>query len=257
MGDDAAKQITGGNSDIYSLRGLSGSDSSARFFKLAAENAKSGGTNAQPGIPSEGHLCWHENTEQNGPVTSSHQDACIGYDIKGGIKLHATGHSFSMTNKGLNKYKPYGAGAEMGMDTKLVSLEGGVSADAKLTNKEGNISPYIKGEIKGGAIAAEANLRGKIGVFPSRWVDSACGRYDGRHSMYTTVSDLCDAVSKKDYGISLNGNLGGTVGYAVGVDGQLGVKDGRARAGVTVKVSPGLGGTIGGGMDIGAFDKDE
>jgi hypothetical protein len=162
-----------------------------------------------------------------------------------------TGFSAKGTDTTLNGFKPLGLGGEYGVDARALVLEARASGSANLATRSG------KAEAKVGAVALEADIRGKAGVYPSRWIDGLCNMTHGKNSDIPLVSNTCNDVSKHDYGVAFSGKAAGIVGFAAGAEAHLQRINSRWSIGLSATVAPGLGPSLGGNIEAGQFDRNE
>lgn len=159
-----------------------------------------------------------------------------------------TGFSAKGTDSTLNGLKPFGLGGEWGLDVRAGVLEVGASGNASLT-RGGEAEAHV------GAIVGEGALRGTAGVYPSRWVEGLCNVTNAKNSNISTVSEICNEVSKHDYGVALSGKAGGTLGWAAAGEAHAEVKNGKFSVGLSGKLSPGFGPSVGANFQAGQFDR--
>jgi hypothetical protein len=203
--------------------------------------------------------CLHEDHKDQFHIKNDIQAGC--FEAKTSAKytpfsfstdnnVSLTGFSAKGTDTTLNGLKPFGLGGEYGLDERAVVLEAGASGSA-------NLATGGKAEAKVGAVVLEGDLRGKAGVYPSRWIDGLCNVMDGKNSDIPAVSDICNEVSKHDYGVAFSGKAGGIVGLAAGGEAHLQLINGRFSIGVSTTLSPGVGSSLGGNIEAGQFDRNE
>jgi hypothetical protein len=205
--------------------------------------------------------CLYEYHKDEGNIKNDVQAGCYEVKTKGEYTLSSfntennaslTGFSAKGTDSNFNRLKPFGLGGEWGLDERGGVLEAGAGGRISLAK-----DPGVKAEAKVGAVALEGDLRGKAGVYPSRWVDGLCNMTEGKNSDIPAISDICNEVSKHDYGIAFSGKAGATIGWAASGEVHGQVKDGKLDIGLSGKLANGVGPILGGNLQVGRFDRNE
>lgn len=224
------------------------SNNSDSGFQAAVQAAKLWHWKSSGSMASDKEQIGHFGTDVN---VAAYNASTSGEFGKNGAEFKAsanvTGIDMKFTNNYPDEARPYGVGGRGEIDSRVEVAEAGVNLTANKNKLEAGANA--------GVIGGEVSAKGSAGFYPSRWLEGTCNWVDGQHSQFSAIANTCKTISKYDYGVEVNGQIGATVGLAVKAEGGGEITNGHIGAHYKWGLATGVGPSNGAGISLGRFDR--